>query len=282
MDWLMATALRFAMAQAAEPLLASSPIGPSLQSDRVQFARVLKTRLLRRRTRILSLRISAGVVLFAFAYAEVFGAPQHGWKHYRGRPYDDAVYHGGPQKIPGRIQCAYYDLGGEGVAYHDLDAVNHGSGELNPANGTYFDRFRMNEGVDISYTKFHDQIDNNPYNKVLPPENQLYVGWTEPGEWFNMTVRVTRTGVYRVDLLYTSRQGGQIALDLNGRNLARPIAIVSTADPREPIDWRQVHHWNLMPGIAHVKLQRGLQVLTLRIVTQGHMNLAYLDFGPQN
>jgi len=33
-------------------------------------------------------------------------------KHYRGKPFHDSVYRGGPQKIPGRIQCAYYDFGG--------------------------------------------------------------------------------------------------------------------------------------------------------------------------
>jgi len=27
-----------------------------------------------------------------------------------------------PQKIPGKLQCAYYDFGGEGIAYHDTDA----------------------------------------------------------------------------------------------------------------------------------------------------------------
>ncbi|MEJ0088959.1 MAG: hypothetical protein WDM80_04290 [Limisphaerales bacterium] len=39
-------------------------------------------------------------------------------------------YQGGPQKIPGRVQCARYDLGDEGVAYHDTDTVNNGSGRL--------------------------------------------------------------------------------------------------------------------------------------------------------
>ena len=54
-------------------------------------------------------------------------------KEYKGKPFQDSVYHGGPQKIPGRVQCAYYDFGGEGVAYHNTDTKNHGSGELNPA-----------------------------------------------------------------------------------------------------------------------------------------------------
>src|SRR5208337_2162000 len=100
--------------------------------------------------------------------------------------YHDSQYQGGAQKIPGKVLCAYYDLGGEGVAYHDSDAENHGSGALNPANGGYLNEFRMKEGVDISYTKFgHDpQIDDNPFNKAQPPPNLLYVGWTEPGEWF--------------------------------------------------------------------------------------------------
>jgi hypothetical protein len=116
--------------------------------------------------------------------------------NYKGTPFHDARHRKGAQKIPGRVECAYYDLGGEGVAYHDADSENKGSGGLNPADGTYLNQFRMDEGVDISYTKFHDQIDNSAYNVVQPPENQLYVGWTEPGEWFNITVRVAYAGLY--------------------------------------------------------------------------------------
>ena len=63
------------------------------------------------------------------------GCASKGWKAYQGKPFQDSAYHGGPQTIPGRVQCAYYDFGGEGVAYHDSDATNHGSGGLNPANG---------------------------------------------------------------------------------------------------------------------------------------------------
>src|SRR5690349_17471960 len=65
------------------------------------------------------------------------GCSSKTWKTYHGRSFQDSVYQGGPQAIPGRVQCAYYDFGGEGVAYHDADAINHGSGELNRANGDY-------------------------------------------------------------------------------------------------------------------------------------------------
>src|SRR6202158_5107723 len=104
---------------------------------------------------------------------------------YKGFPYQDNHYSGGPQKIPGKVLCAYYDLGGEGVAYHDTDPQNHGSGELNPADGTYLNEFRIHEGVDTSYTKFYRKptvIDDNPFDKVVPPRDMLYVGWTEPRE----------------------------------------------------------------------------------------------------
>lgn len=127
-----------------------------------------------------SLRLLAFVALLA----AICASKTNFSKHYKGKPYQDSHYHGGAQEIPGRVECAYYDVGGEGVAYHDLDARNNGSGVLNPADGTYLNQFRMEEGVDISYTKFHAQIDSSPYNVVQPPENQLYVGWTEPGEWF--------------------------------------------------------------------------------------------------
>src|SRR5258705_10556742 len=200
------------------------------------------------------------------------------WKEYHGKVFQDGAYQGGPQTIPGRVQCAYYDFGGEGVAYHDADAINQGSGKLNPPNGDYLNEFRMHEAVDISYTKFKGQIDNSPYNLVTPPSGQLYVGWTQPGEWFNLTVNVKRAGRYAVDLLYTSNRGGTISLDRNGEPLTPPISIISTKNDQEPVAWRQWHHWNLLRDAAEVALPKGLSVLTVHILTQGNMNLAYFDF----
>jgi hypothetical protein len=217
--------------------------------------------------------------LFAFVATAVVCASQTNHpRNYKGTPYQDARYQGGAQKIPGRVECAYYDRGGEGMAYHDADAKNNGSGALNPADGTYLNQFRMDEGVDISYTKFHDQIDNSPYNVVVPPENQLYVGWTEPGEWFNITVQLAHAGLYSADLLYTSNRGGTISLDVNGKDATGPLTIPSTFNASDPIAWRQWHHWNLASSLMNVKLPAGKSVLTVHILTEGNMNLAYFDF----
>jgi hypothetical protein len=197
---------------------------------------------------------------------------------YGGTTFKDQAYSGGPQAIPGRVKCAYYDQGGEGVAYHDSDAKNNGSGGLNPADGTYLNEFRMKEGVDTSYTKFHDEIDHNPYNMVDPEKDQLYVGWTEPGEWFNMTVSVETAGVYTIGLMYTSNRGGAISFDLDGAMLTKPIPILSTNNPKDPIAWRQWHHWNRAENLATVTLPQGKHVLTLHVVEQGNMNFDYLEF----
>jgi hypothetical protein len=200
-------------------------------------------------------------------------------RHYKGTPYHDARYQGGAQLIPGIVHCAYYDLGGEGVAYHDSGTKNHGSGELNPADGSYLHQFRMNEGISTSFTKFNlnPQIDDNPYEQVKPPADLLYVGWTEPGEWFNITVDVAQAGEYTADLLYTSNRGGTISFDVNGEPATKPLNIVSTYNGADPLAWRQWHHWNIAPAIAKVKLPAGKSVLTVHILTEGQMNLATFD-----
>jgi hypothetical protein len=103
---------------------------------------------------------------------------------YRGLPYHDSRYSGGPQKIPRRVLCAYYDLGGEGVAYHDTDPQNHGSGELNPADGTYLNEFRMHEGIDTSYTKFSwkpDQSTTTPSTRLFRPQTCSMLVGPNPG-----------------------------------------------------------------------------------------------------
>ena len=201
-------------------------------------------------------------------------------KSYKGTPFHDSKYNGVAQNIPGMVICAYYDLGGEGVAYHDSDAKNNGSGALNPANGTYLNEFRIKEGVDTSYTKFglDPKIDDNPYDKVTPPAGLLYVGWTEPGEWFNITVDVAEEGDYSADLLYTSNRGGTISLDVNGVAATGPLTIVSTYDAADPVAWRQWHHWNVAKDLVKVHLNKGRNVLTVHTVTQGQMNYATLEF----
>ena len=106
----------------------------------------------------------------------------------------------------------------------------------------------------------------------------MYVGWTEPGEWFNVTVDVAESGDYAADLLYTSNRGGTISLDVNGEPATVPLPIESTFNAADPVAWRQWHHWNIAPQIAKLRLPAGKSVITVHILTQGNMNLAVFDF----
>ncbi|NJK87687.1 MAG: carbohydrate-binding protein [Bacteroidales bacterium] len=148
---------------------------------------------------------------------------------YTGLPYQDSTLNIPKHILPGIIQCEYYDFGGEGVAYHDSDNKNSGSGELNKGI-SYLDQFRVSEAVDISYTKFHDDIDNSPYSIVKPKKDQLYIGWTEPGEWIRYTVNVQESGMYQVGAMYTSNRGGSIRLFIDDTDSTNQINIPTTYD----------------------------------------------------
>jgi len=231
-----------------------------------------------RSRRTMIVRILAGV--FVISPAAMGSAAKGFLASYGGTPYTDARNPKSSQQVPGRVQCALYDQGGERIAYHDKDAINHGSGELNAPDGSYLHEFRRYEGVDISYTKFGnapDRIDDSPFNQILPPANQLYVGWTEPGEWFNITVNVREAGAYAVSLLYTSNRGGSIAMDVDGVPSTTELKIASTYNAADPVAWRQWHHWNVAYNLAALTLPKGKVLLTVHIVSGGQMNLAYFD-----
>ena len=190
---------------------------------------------------------------------------------YQGKPFTDAFHKTGPPNIPGIVQCALYDLGGEGVAYHDADAVNNGSGKLNvdPIHqkahaSPYIWHFRKDEGVDISYVK--DGADLSHTNLVSPHINQLYIGWTEDGEWCNYTVNVTQPGTYRIKCLY-GYQTNAITFDINGK---------PAASCRLPAPTASYHHWNLA-DIGTIKFPEvGRQLLAFHY-GKGN-NFAYFEF----
>lgn len=193
-------------------------------------------------------------------------------KNYQGKPWNNQS-----QKIPGKIQCEWYDLGGEGVAYHDKDSLNNGSGKLNPANGTFLNEFRMKEGVDISYTKNKD-IDNSPFNLVEPIIGELYVGWTMPDEWINYSVIINQTGFYNIEMMYTASGNGSISLLIDGEEISPEILMPSTRNDNETVAWRQWHHWNKLNTNISKKLKKGKHILTLKTVKNGNMNFDFIDF----
>jgi len=81
-------------------------------------------------------------------------------------------YGGTAVTIPGTIEAENYNLGGEGIAYHDTEEQN-----LAVLNGS--PRYRTDDGVDV-------QMGNNINN----------ISYTQAGEWSNYTITVPATGIY--------------------------------------------------------------------------------------
>jgi len=179
------------------------------------------------------------------------------------------------QEIPGRIDFEFYDKGGEGVAYHDSDSVNSGSGRLNPLNGTYLNEFRHDEAVDISYTK-KNGVDDTEFNITMPEMESLYLGWTSPEEWIDYTVQVTESGKFTLDLMYTANLDATIVFTKDGKAVSDTLHLKNTRVEADSLAWRQWHHWRYHPSIGSIKLDKGLQTLRLEILTSGMFNLDYM------
>jgi hypothetical protein len=208
-----------------------------------------------------------GITLIAFVTAAHAQIPAG----YKGKPYADQYYKKGAQAIPGRVELAYYDIGGEGVAYHDTDKENQGSGVLNrkpdhqrPGVSEYLWHFREHEGVDISFTK--DFADFNHPNKVDPAVNQLYVGWQEDGEWTNYTIDVKVAGRYKIITVY-GFQDNKSSLWLNNQKAVDLVLPENTGN---------YHQWTQATVGEIVFPSAGSNLLTLHY-NKGS-NLAYFDF----
>ena len=223
------------------------------------------------------------IALFALTVTASGDIPEQ----YQGKPFQDATHAAGPQVIPGRLQAAFYDLGGEGIAYHDTDAINHGSGELNYKSGHCEDgvpvaicHFRESEGVDISYVK--KLVDLNHPNMVAPDWQQLYIGWTEDGEWTNYTLEVKKAGKYKIAVMY-SNLAQTIQFSLNNEPAADcnlPVNIPKQLPLPNFPDWIVWHTWNKAECGEINFPHTGLQLLTLHY-KKGN-NLAYFDFVPED
>jgi hypothetical protein len=198
-------------------------------------------------------------------------------KGYKGTPFRDEVYKGnklnpaGAQMIPGRVELAYYDLGGEGVAYHDNSPENEGAvlnlknGEHRPGISDYIAFFRKKDGVDINYTK--DVIDFNHPNKVDPKVSQLYIGWQEDDEWTNYTINVNHAGKYIIYTVYSSIVNNSAELLVNNK-----FACVLTF----PEITGNLHSWTQSEIGTITFPGKGLYLLTVKY-SKG-LNYGYLDF----
>ena len=135
-------------------------------------------------------------------------------------------YGGTPAAIPGVVEAERFDDGGEGVAYHDVDAGNSGG------------QFRATD-VDIEVTS----DTNGGYD----------VGWIAPGEWLNYTVNVAAAGSYQLDArVAAAGAGGTFHIEVGGVNKTGTLTIPNTGG------------WQVWTTVGTtVSLNAGVQTLKL-------------------
>ncbi|MDO8725005.1 MAG: carbohydrate-binding protein [Candidatus Methanoperedens sp.] len=151
-------------------------------------------------------------------------------------------YGGTPWAIPGTIQVENYDLGGEGIAYHDMETTNQGY------------QYRPEDGVDIEHTT--DTVGG--YN----------IGWTLPGEWLEYTVNVETNGNYNLETRVAyGGTGGTFHIEFNGVDKTGPITVPDTGSYQT---WTTV--------TKTVSLSAGQQVMKIVMDKKGDYNVANINY----
>ena len=172
------------------------------------------------------------------------GTGGRGVFHYvAGANPDGDPYGGIAASLPGVVQAEDFNLGGEGVAYHDADTTNSG--------GLY----RPTEGVDIQATT----DTGGGYN----------VGWTSAGEWLKYTINVASSGTYNITLrIAAAAAGGAARIQFNGLDQAT-FTIPNTGGGQT---WQDV-------TASNTTLTIGQQIMCLA-VDAGGFNVNYIKIAP--
>jgi beta-glucosidase len=163
-------------------------------------------------------------------------------------PAVDAPFGGTPAAVPGTVQAANYDTGGQGVAYN-----------VTSVNGTA-NSYRS-DGVDLEATTDTQDTTGTGAGYDL--------GWTSSGQWFNYTVSVATAGTYTVSLRLASPSGVTDALHIassSGTNLSGDVNAPATGGWQ---DWTTV--------TASVTLPAGTQTLTIDQDNAG-WNIHFMSF----
>jgi Carbohydrate binding module (family 6)/Glycosyl hydrolase family 95 catalytic domain len=157
----------------------------------------------------------------------------------------EGPYGGTPAAVPGTVQAANYDTGGQGTAYN-VSSVN--------GNGTAY----RSDGVDLESC-----TDTGSAGCGYD------LGWTSGGQWFKYTVNVATARSYTVSLRLSSPNGVTDGLHIassSGANLSGNINVPNTGG------------WQTYTTVTvTVTLPAGQQTLTLD-EDSGGWNIRYLTF----
>jgi hypothetical protein len=185
-----------------------------------------------------------------------FGAAS---SNYAGKPYGGKV-----RRIPGIIQAEDYD-----VAPHGVDGITfHYTGTVRNAN-------LRATGDGIALARFgagHVSVKGEPENP-----DQVYVGWTETGQWMKYSVHVEETGTYRLGGHFAAAEtNATLSVTFTPEIKTGPITLPTTAGYQPGVE--VYHVWETLDHLADIHLPAGDYVMTVKIENAGGMNIDYLSF----
>lgn len=154
---------------------------------------------------------------------------QGSFRPYYGVPF---LVKGAINAVSDPIYAAYYDFGGEGIAFHD-DNGKDGAGD-----------WRAPDKVDVSH-------DYNP---------RTVVGWTNAGEWLTWTILVEETGTYEMDMYFGANNAdGRYRVFLGDQDLTGEKSAINTGS-----------HGDQRSHKSTVTLTKGRHILKLLFIRGNH------------
>ena len=154
------------------------------------------------------------LVMVVFAMFSAYGQNYH--PSPTPTPKAAGPYKGNPCPIPGKIYASNYDLGGEGVGYHN-------TGRANP--GIY-----RTDGIDIKAS-----------SDTSAPGSGYVLGWRTISEWTNYTVSA-EAGQYIVTARFESAfTTGHFHLMVDGATVIPSITVPQTGAWNTPSSWQTLN-----------------------------------------
>lgn len=137
-------------------------------------------------------------------------------------------FSGTPVKIPGKIEAEQYDVGGEGIAYHDVDPNNIGQA------------FRLDEGVDL------EAANDGGYD----------VYWMVAGEWIEYTFESDESAEFDISSYVSTVPGfGNFTLFIDNEPISDKTYVLNTGG------WQ---NWTPIT-IKNVFIEAGVHILRIEI-----------------
>jgi hypothetical protein len=170
-----------------------------------------------------------------------------------------------PQAIPGIIQAESYDTV---VGGNSKDVTVGYKGELRQSDHR---PFPDSAGV-AGYGEGHVSVKGETQSP-----DQVYLGWTETGQWMAYTVQVKEAGTYVFGGKFAAAgKDGAISVSFTPEITTGPIPVPTTEGYQPGVE--VYHVWETLENLKEITLPAGVYVMKVKIEKNAGINLDYFSF----